>query len=108
MKAFFKLPPYIDLLANYAMKNYTDKGFDPQDTKYSLLTITVEDGSPVFQQSVVDSKGRHLIDCWKIFHLAKMIKEDQLRSFWKLRIRIDFRNGMVSRTSYTIIPLKDE
>lgn len=106
MKSIGKIPPYTDLLAEYAVKNYMSKGFDPQDTKYTLLTVSAGEDTPVFQQSVVDGKGRHLLDCWKIFRLAKMIQDDSQRSFSKIKIRIDFEEGEVKMVRYSVYPLQ--
>lgn len=108
MKEIGKLPPYTGLLSDYALKNFLDKGYDPKDTKYTILTVTVEQDSPVFQQNALDSKGRHLLDCWRIFRLAKMIKDDPLRSYSKIKVRIDFEEGEIKQVNYTIYPLRQE
>jgi len=102
MKTRINFPPYIDMLEEYAAKNLEANGFRKENVRSTWLRVSLRGESPVFEQVVLDKDGRHLLDCWKIYRLAKMIQNDSFRTFSVIKVEIRFRDGQPHKVSCTL------
>lgn len=102
MTRIHTLPPYLNLIAEYAVNNMEKNGFKPSDCLSTSVKVKIFERQVIFNQRVTKAKEKSDIDCWDIFHLSKMMLDDPLRPFTKLKVTVSFQKGKISTIDYRI------
>lgn len=102
MTRIHPLPPYLNLIADYAVENMAKNGFELSDCLSTSVKIKIFERQVIFTQRVTKIKEKFDIDCWDIFHLSKMILDDPIRPFSKLKVTVSFQKGEISTIDYRI------
>ncbi len=108
MNSLPAMPHYMNQLAEYAYNNFLHKGLALEKTRYTTLTVTIENGNAVFKQKAEGSYGRKHFSCWRIFNLAKMIQDESKDTVSMLKVRIEFDNGLVTKVKYNLVTARQE
>ena len=99
MTRIHPLPPYLNLIADYAVENMAKNGFELSDCLSTSVVIKVFERQVIFSQRVTKIKEIFDIDCWNIFHLSKTILDDENRSYAKIRITLEIKDGKLKSTT---------
>ena len=98
--------PYFNELAEYALANLKANKLDLAQIKSSTLTVTMASNQAVFEQSTLTSAGKALLDCWDIFSLAKKIQDLKNINFCRIKVIMQFKDGVQSCITFKIYPVK--
>ena len=99
-----QIPPYLGKIAEYALINLEKNGFSPENCRATSIRASIAERQVVFTQSVLAGNERHLLDCWGIFDLSRLLLEDPFRRFSKLKITVIFKGGKTKEINYRIYP----
>ena len=100
------IPAYIGHLSEYAVSNLRKNGFKTEGEISTTLKVSLAPREAIFEQSLTDTQGRHLLDCRDIFHLAKAILDDENRNFSRIRITLEIVDGKLKNTTVKLFTSK--
>ena len=102
MTRIHPLPPYLNRIAEYAVDNMIKNGYNPSECLSTSVKIKIFEQQVIFSQRVTKIKEKADIDCWDIFPLSKLMLDDPMRPFSRLKVTVSFQKGKISTIDYRI------